>query len=315
MPRRSWRAARPKTGKGIIAVHKKIAALIAITAVFSGAAHATPLEECATAGVPVACLDTKLKEANLRLNATLKAAQGRIEQLQQDGRRPVLGAFVDSQRKFNAYRDAQCTWQAIHAAPGSNPVAYVKDCQIRATIGREQELSAFVSGVEASPAVAAAPKSETETVAEETAMAEPAPVTVEKPPAMESAEAPPPAPSDSPAPVRRGAEWRLSDWIVNGVQRQLVADSNVTIAFDPSGKLSGNASINAFSGSFRFDAEGRLQWPRAGFTLTRMAGPPDLMTQERAFLDSLRRTVHYHADGQQLVLESANKSVVLTFSR
>ena len=102
------------------------------------AGHATPLEECLTADVPVACLDAKLKEANLRLNATLKAAQGRIEQLQQDGRRSVIGAFVDSQRKFNAYRDAQCAWQAIHAAPGSNPAEYVKDCQIRATIARER---------------------------------------------------------------------------------------------------------------------------------------------------------------------------------
>lgn len=277
------------------------------------AVHATPLQECATADVPVACLDAKLKEANLRLNATLKAAQGRIEQLQQDGRRSVLGAFVDSQRKFNAYRDAQCAWQAIHAAPGSNPAQYVKDCQVRATITREQELNSFVSGVEALPAVAAAPKSETGT--EEATVAESAPVTAEKPAAMQPAEAPRPAPADSQVPARRGAEWRLTDWIVNGVQRQLVADSTVTIAFDPSGKLSGNASINSFSGNFRFDAEGRLQWPRAGFTLTRIAGPPDLMAQERAFLDSLRRTVHYHADGQRLVLESANKSVVLTFSR
>jgi heat shock protein HslJ/uncharacterized protein YecT (DUF1311 family) len=294
-------------------VYKTIVAIAAITAVFSGAAHATPLEQCSSANVPVACLDAKLKEANLRLNATLKAAQERIEQLQQDGRRPVLGAFVDSQRKFNAYRDAQCTWQAIHAAPGSNPVEYVKDCQIRVTIAREQELNAFASGVEATPAITAAPTSETGT--EEAIVTELPPVTAETPAAIQSAETPPPATPDTSAPVRRGAEWRLTDWIVNGTQRQLVADSNVTIAFDPSGKLSGNASINAYSGNFRFDAEGRLQWPRAGFTLTRMAGPRDLMAQERAFLDSLRRTVYYHADGQQLVLESANKSVVLTFSR
>lgn len=282
------------------------------------AVHATPLQECSTADVPVACLDAKLKEANLRLNATLKAAQGRIEQLQQDGRRPVLGAFVDSQRKFNAYRDAQCAWQAIHAAPGSNPAEYVKDCQIRATIAREQELNAFAGGVEAPPAVAAAPKSDTGT--EEAAVVESAPVAAEQPAAIQPisiqpAAAPPPASAVSAAPARRGAEWRLTDWIVNGVQRALVADSNVTIAFDPSGKLSGNASMNAFSGNFRFDAEGRLQWPRAGFTLTRMAGSSDIMAQERAFLDSLRRTVHYHADGQQLVLESANRTVVLTFSR
>ena len=279
----------------------------------AGMVIATPLEECSTAAVPVACLDAKLKEANLRLNATLKAAQGRIEQLQQDGRRPVLGAFVDSQRKFNAYRDAQCAWQGIHAAPGSNPAEYVKDCQIRITIAREQELNVFASEVEAAPAIAAAPKSETGL--EGTTVAEPVPVTAEQPAAMLPAEAPPTAPADSAVPVRRGAEWRLTDWIVSGAPRQLVTDSHVTIAFDPSGKLSGNASINSFSGNFRFDADGRLLWPRAGFTLTRMAGPPDLMAQERAFLDSLRRTVHYHADGQQLVLESANKSVVLTFSR
>ncbi|HKQ26066.1 MAG TPA: META domain-containing protein [Burkholderiales bacterium] len=294
-------------------MHKTLVALAAIAGMLSGAVHATPLEECSSANVPVACLDAKLKEANLRLNATLKAAQGRIEQLQQDGRRPVLGAFVDSQRKFNAYRDAQCTWQAIHAAPGSNPVEYVKDCQIRVTIAREQELNAFASGREATPAVAAEPKGETGT--EEAIVTALPPVTAEIPAAVQPTETPPPATADTPAPVRRGNEWRLTDWIVNGVQRQLVADSNVTIAFDPSGKLSGNASVNAFSGNFRFDAEGRLQWPRAGFTLTRMAGPRDLMAQERAFLDSLRRTVHYHADGQQLVLESANRTVVLTFSR
>ena len=288
-------------------------ALISVFGGYAGMALATPLEECSIADVPVACLDAKLKEANLRLNATLKAAQGRIEQLQQEGRRSVMSAFVDSQRKFNAYRDSQCAWQAIHAVPGSNPSEYVKDCQIRATIAREQELNAFASGIEGAPAIVAKSKSETGT--EEAIVTELAPETAETPAAMQPAETPPPAPADSPAPIRRGTEWRLTDWIVNGVPRQLIADSNVTIAFDPSGKLSGNASINSFSGSFRFDADGRLQWPRAGFVLTRMAGPPELMAQERAFLESLRRTVHYHADGQQLVLESANKSVVLTFTR
>jgi heat shock protein HslJ/uncharacterized protein YecT (DUF1311 family) len=290
-----------------------VMALIAAFGGHVGVAMATPLEECAPADVPVACLDAKLKEANLRLNATLKAAQGRIEQLQQEGRRSVMGAFVDSQRKFNAYRDSQCAWQAIHAAPGSNPSEYVKDCQIRATIAREQELHAFASGIEAPPAIVA--ESESETGTEEAIVTELAPVIAETPAAMQPAETPPPAPANSPAPIKRGTEWRLTDWIVNGAPRQLVADSNVTIAFDPSGKLSGNASINSFSGSFRFDANGRLQWPRAGFALTRMAGPPELMAQERAFLESLRRTVNYHADGQQLVLESANKSVVLTFTR
>jgi heat shock protein HslJ len=189
----------------------------------------------------------------------------------------------------------------------------VKDCQIRTTITREQELNAFASGVEELPVESAAPMGE---IAPENAtLKESAPVTAAQPAAIQPAEAPPSAAANAPAPVPSSAEWRLTGWIVNGVRRQVVADSNVTIAFAPSGKFRGNASINAFSGIFSFDAEGRLQWPRAGFTLTRMAGPPDLMEQERAFLDSLRRTVHYHADGQQLVLESASRTVVLTFSR
>ncbi len=294
-------------------MNKTIGTLVTVTAMFSGAGHSTPLEECLTTVVPVACLDAKLKEANLRLNATLKAAQARIEKLQQDGRRPVLGAFVDSQRKFNAYRDAHCAWQVIHAAPAGNPAHYVKDCQIRATDAREHELNAFASGVEALPAVAVA--IDGETGPDEAVVADAVPKTAITPAAMQPAETPPPSPADSRAAVGRVAEWRLTDWIVNGAQRPLVADSSVTIAFDPSGKLNGNASVNAFSASFRFDAEGRLQWSRAGFTSTKMSGSPDLMAQERAFLDSLRRTVHYHADGQQLVLESANRTVVLTFAR
>jgi heat shock protein HslJ len=40
-----------------------------------------------------------------------------------------------------------------------------------------------------------------------------------------------------------------------------------------------------------------------------------MMAQERAFLESLRRTSRYKVDGQRLVLESQNSSVVLTFTR
>ena len=182
---------------------------MALTAMFggyAGMAMATPMEECSTADVPVACLDAKLKKANLRLNATLKAAQGRIEQLQQEGRRSVMGAFVDSQRKFNAYRDSQCAWQAIHAAPGTNPSEYVKDCQIRATIAREQELNAFASGIEVPPAIAA--ESTSETATGEAIVTELAPVTAETPAAMQPAETPQPAPANSPAAIRRGAAAR-----------------------------------------------------------------------------------------------------------
>ena len=291
-------------------------AVIAAFGFLSTATAATPLHDCAPSSVPMVCLDAKLKAANQQLNATLKAAQEHLEQLQAHGRRPVLGAFIDSQRKFNAYRDAQCNWQGIRAAPGANGADYVKDCQIRATLAREQELAEFMAGDEPPAAAAIAlPSEEPESrsaknaevlpQADQSAAGEPPAAQPEKPAAS----------SDSSSTGSRRIEWHLVKWVANGAEKPIVADSTVTIAFDPSGKIAGNASVNRFSGTYRFDAEGRLEWPRAGFALTKMAGPQPLIAQERAFLESLRRTRQYRVDGQQLVLESQSGATILMFTR
>ena len=299
----------------MVRICKPAIALIAAFCGYTGMVAATPLQDCAPSSVPLVCLDAKLKAANQQLNATLKAAQEHLEQLQAHGRRPVLGTFIDSQRKFNAYRDAQCNWQGVRAAPGTNSADYVKDCQIRATLAREQELAEFVAGDEPSaPASTAPPPAEPESrVAKNTQASPPEdqPDVVELP----VAQAEKPAASDSPSTASRGNEWRLVKWLANGAEKLMVPDSAVTIAFDPAGKIAGSASVNRFAGTYRFDIDGRLEWPRAGFTLTKMAGPQPLMAQERAFLESLRRTTLYRVDGPQLVLESQSGATVLTFSR
>jgi heat shock protein HslJ/uncharacterized protein YecT (DUF1311 family) len=291
-------------------------AVIAAFGFISAAAAATPMQDCATSSVPMVCLDAKLKAANQQLNSTLKAAQEHLEQLQAHGRRPVLGAFIDSQRKFNAYRDAQCNWQGIRAAPGANGADYVKDCQIRATLAREQELAEFAAGDEppAAAAIAPPPGEPESRIAKNTELppAGDQPAVVE-PPVAQSEK--PAASSGSSSTGSRSIEWRLVKWVANGGEKPIVADSAVTIAFDPSGKIAGNASVNRFSGAYRFDVDGRLEWSRAGFALTKMAGPQPLMAQERAFLESLRRTTQYRVDGQQLVLESQSGATVLTFTR
>lgn len=316
---------------------------LVVAGLYAPVAFATPLQECESTSTQIACLDAKLKAANQKLNATLKAAQTRLEQLQASGRRPVLGAFIDSQRKFNAYRDAQCNWQGVRAPSSANASAYVKDCQIRSTIAREQELAEFVAGDD-TPAIDTpspgkepdpqgakfpdpAPQSKIELpagnqpVIAQRVVPEPAVVLADKsiPPPEDKPVA---AQSDKPLiePVAtgsapRGNEWRLVKWVSSGLDKAIAPDSPVTIAFDPSGKVSGNASVNRFSGTYRFDEDGRLRWPPAGFALTRMAGSPALMAQERAFLTSLKRTSTYKVDGQQLVLQSPNASIVLTFER
>ena len=292
----------------------------------AGAAHAGPREECAAAGATLPCLDARLKAANQKLNGTLKAAQERLEQMQAQGRRPVMGAFVDSQRKFNAYRDAQCSWQGVRAGPGENSAEYVRECQLVATLARDEELAAFASAQPEEAAAVAAPaptqaqaEPSTEIVVIPTT---PRPGNGETPTVQGSAASPdvtaaplPATAPPQPAAPGRANEWRLLTWVVGGQQKVLLQDSTITIAFDPSGKVAGNASVNRFSGTYSFDNEGRLRWPPAGFALTRMAGPPALMAQERAFLESLRRTSLYKVDGQQLVLENPSASVVLAFTR
>ncbi|HVY06630.1 MAG TPA: META domain-containing protein [Burkholderiales bacterium] len=312
-------------------------AALAASSIVCASALATPLQDCAGSATPTTCLDAKLKAANQQLNATLKAAQERLEQMQAKGKRPVIGAFIDSQRKFNAYRDAQCNWQGVRAPNPAASAEYVKDCQIRATLDRERELAEFVSEEPAAISVVPTqPDAEAKTAkAPEPAVPPPVPVVEQQPgvepvivkrvvpepvaadtdKALAPAQTPSAAPADAAGNAPRGNEWRLVKWIANGTEKTLVPDSVVTVAFAPSGKVSGDASVNRFSGTYRFDVDGRLRWPPSGFAVTRMAGPPALMTQERAFLDSLRRTSLFKIDGQQLVLESANSATVLTFTR
>lgn len=294
--------------------------------VFSSAQAMTPLEDCARSTVPTVCLDAKLKQANLQLNAALKAATRRIEALQKSGERSVLSPFVNSQRQFNSYRDTNCSWQAI-AAPQADKSAFIKDCQIRATIARAQELLAFANSeaMEEQPAtVAAAARIEVEDVADETTASPVAEVPVAEAPVSESAESPatptaqitPPVASGTvAASPRAGVEWQLQSWRIEGTERQLVPGSQIAVSFDPSGKVAGNGSVNRFSGDFRFDQNGRIVWPSSGFAVSKMAGPPELMNQERSFLQALRRMSDFRADGSQLILESASGKTVLTFAR
>jgi heat shock protein HslJ/uncharacterized protein YecT (DUF1311 family) len=258
----------------------------------------------------VSYLDKRLKQANLQLNATLKNAQERIEQLEKDNRRAAMASFIDSQRKFNAYRDSNCTWHAVQAEPGNRGEEFVKDCQIRATLQREQELAAFA---ERHAAAAAEPAVESKETSHEPAQEEP-PL---PPAAVQENIVPPPEPLAKPEDAAPAASvaWRLVSWIDRGKERPLLPDSTISVAFAPSGKLSGNASVNRFNGQYRFNADGELEWPKTGFALTRMAGPPALMKQEQAFLNALRRTRQFRAEGDQLVLESNDSSVVLTFVR
>lgn len=114
-----------------------------------------------------------------------------------------------------------------------------------------------------------------------------------------------------------GAEWRLTRVIFDGAESGLgySADSQVTIRFDKSGRVSGRGPINRFSGSARTSGGGRFSWTGAGLQTTQMAGPPEAMEREDLLFQILGQVHRYRVSGSQLILETEDSNSSLTFER
>jgi heat shock protein HslJ len=119
----------------------------------------------------------------------------------------------------------------------------------------------------------------------------------------------------SAGPTLAGRPWRLTRLLRNGQRVGLVPGSTPSIQFDEAGHVSGNASVNRFSGGYATDATGALRWSQPGFATTRMSGPADLMRQEDWYLDALNRVVRLQVAGNTLMLRNDDESIVLTFER
>ena len=117
--------------------------------------------------------------------------------------------------------------------------------------------------------------------------------------------------ADAPSPI--GAQWQLTGMERDGQVVALVPGSTITLKLDANGRAGGAASINSYFGTANVHADGAIAWP-APFGSTRMAGPPELMDQEAAYLEALARTERWRLDGAGLVLESADGRTRLTFS-
>jgi uncharacterized lipoprotein YbaY len=75
-----------------------------------------------------------------------------------------------------------------------------------------------------------------------------------------------------------------------------------TIAFGTDGRVSGRGGVNQFGGSYQVVGE-TIEFGQMMATL--MAGPPEAMQQERAFLDSLSGVQPYSIDGDVLTIGEA----------
>ncbi len=111
-----------------------------------------------------------------------------------------------------------------------------------------------------------------------------------------------------------GIEWHLKKMKMDNNLIPLIEDTTNTFSCDDRGKVAGVASINRYFGNFILKQDGEIIWSKA-FGMTRMAGPPDLMEQEAAFMKALAETSRMYTKGSLLIMTSGNRSTLLQFQK
>ena len=109
-----------------------------------------------------------------------------------------------------------------------------------------------------------------------------------------------------------GVQWILQQMTVDGKPINLIGEKPF-IQFDvDENRVTGFASLNRFFGSVNIDKAGNVQWP-GPFGSTRMAGPPEQMAQEDAFLKALPQTQRLSKAGINLYATSKDGQTKLVF--
>lgn len=119
---------------------------------------------------------------------------------------------------------------------------------------------------------------------------------------------------EASVPPLAGTAWRASGIDTGrGAVAEVVQGTEVTLAFDAEGRVSGVAGCNRYSARYVADGNAlRIEEP----ALTRMAClQPGVMEQERAFVAALRSVASAKVDGQRLELRRADGSLALSLHR
>jgi heat shock protein HslJ len=88
-----------------------------------------------------------------------------------------------------------------------------------------------------------------------------------------------------------------------GALQSPAADTGITAVFGADGSLSGNASVNQYSTTYT--VSGETMSVGGAIVTTKMAGPPEAMEQEAAYLAALPLTATYTIEGNELWLRDA----------
>jgi putative lipoprotein len=109
-----------------------------------------------------------------------------------------------------------------------------------------------------------------------------------------------------PPPSLHGTSWVVESLDQGG----LIANVEITMAFDPAGGVAGSAGCNRYQGATEL-ADGAITF--GSLATTRRACAPAVMDQEGRFLEALRRTVAYALDDRGFLelYDAAGRPVVI----
>lgn len=111
-----------------------------------------------------------------------------------------------------------------------------------------------------------------------------------------------------PATLLQGREWS----VVEIAGKPVVADSRVTMSFGEDGRVGGHASCNSYSASYEVGGEG-VTFGVPVATLKACAEP--LLSQETAFLGTLRAVKHFDAEGTGVLILTADDGRTIRATR
>jgi heat shock protein HslJ len=112
-------------------------------------------------------------------------------------------------------------------------------------------------------------------------------------------------------PALAGSAWRLVE--MPGTAPPIAGPRGApTLAFDAGGRASGLSGVNRYSAGTVADATA-LRFANA--VTTRMAGTPEAMALETAFLTRLQQTTAWRVDGDRLLLLDATGAPLMRFER
>ena len=103
-----------------------------------------------------------------------------------------------------------------------------------------------------------------------------------------------------------GTRWKLTE--LNGAPVQAAPEGREPhLVLQEDGRFSGAGGVNLVLGAYKVEGENLTLGPGPS---TRMAGPPEAMAREGAFMDAMKQVTSYRISGSSLTLGDANGPVL-----